>query len=145
MVTDYVIIGVDGSLTVGEGFPRQIGCHELHGRSLTPRRRDGQVWRLLRCQQSIAMPDEHALNDAARLILIGLRRSIEPEEIRGDAALVLLGADNEQLPIPPKRVEHLQQLARVARSVDRLMTRPPETGQPPSGLSSCEQVELGFL
>jgi hypothetical protein len=131
MVTDYVIINVDGSLTLGEGFPREVGCHELHGRPLPPRRRDGLMWRLLRCQQSAAMPDEHPLNNVARLILIGLRRSIEPEEVRGAAALLLVGADNEQLPIPPRRVEHLQQLARVSNSLDVFGTPPPAERTPP--------------
>jgi|GEM_PF-5122908 len=124
MVTDYVIINVDGSLTEGEGYPREVGCHEVHGQMLTPRARNGSVWRLVRCTQSLAMPKLHPLNDVARVVLVGLNRSIEPEEIRGAAALLLVGADHEQLPIPPIRLQQLRRLATVGRSLDALMETP---------------------
>jgi len=126
MVTDYVIINVDGSLTEGEGYPREVGCHEVHGQMLTPRARNGSMWRLVRCTQSLAMPKLHPLNDVARMVLVGLNRSIEPEEIRGAAALLLVGADHEQLPIPPIRLQHLHRLGLVARSLDVLMASPED-------------------
>lgn len=125
-MTDYVIINVDGSLTEGDGYPREVGCHEVYGQMLTPRARNGSVWRLVRCTQSLAMPQRHPLNDVARMVLIGLNRSIEPEEIRGAAALLYIGADHEQLPIPPIRLHQLRQLVRVACSLDNLMETPAD-------------------
>jgi hypothetical protein len=91
------------------------------------------VWRLVRCAQSLVLPELHPLNDIARIVLIGLNRSIEPEEIRGEAALLLVGVDHEQLPIPPIRLQYLRRLATVGRSLDTLMDTPAGALQLPRG------------
>lgn len=133
-MADYVIIDPDGTLTEGDGYPHQVGCEAVSGRNLHPRARNGSMWRLVRCTDSLAVPEKHPLNDVARLVLTGLGRSIEPEEIRGPAALLLIGVDFEGLPIPPKRLELLRRLATVGRSLDTLMDSPADIRPPRGGV-----------
>ncbi len=126
MVIDYLIIKPDGTLVEGEGYPRQVGCHELYGQMLTPRAHDRSVWRLVRCRKSATLPDSHEVNPVARTVLIGLNRALGIEEVRGAAALVLVGADNEQLPIPDARLNKLRRLVLVGNSLAKVGPPPPE-------------------
>jgi hypothetical protein len=116
-MTDYILIAPDGQLTEKAGYPGDaVGCHGYSGQTLYNTKTyscgEPRTLRIMACDRSLLMADEHPENPVATIVIGALGY---PIPFRGNVAVYTVDQDNEPTEMTPAETGQIQALASVAR------------------------------
>lgn len=116
-MTDYLLITPDGQLAEKTGYPGDVGCHGYSGQTLHPTKtgfgQDSRTLRIMACDCSLIMQDEHPENPVATTVIGALRY---PIPFRGPVAIYAIGWDNEPIEMTASEIGRIQRLATIGQA-----------------------------